>query len=102
MLAELSPVATNDSYFINSTGRTKFNVLADKVIFYKNLWDTPGTHQHDMHFYVATKALSFQFGAAKYFFANSCTGEYDTANKKNYASIQETFAGNRLKCKNLN
>ena len=34
--------------------------------------------------------------------SNSRTGESDTANETKYASIQETFCGNTLKCKKLN
>ena len=36
------------------------------------------------------------------FVANSRTGEYDTANEKKYASIQEMFVGITLKCNKLN
>ena len=55
-----------------------------------------------MHLYGATKEFSLLFVSVKHFFANSWTGEYDTANEKKYASIQETFPGNTLKCKKLN
>ena len=36
------------------------------------------------------------------FFADSWTGESDTANEKKYAYIHETFVGNMPKCKKLN
>ena len=51
-------VATNESYFIKSTGRTEANFLDDKVIVSKNIRVTPGTHENYSHFYGATKALS--------------------------------------------
>ena len=54
-------VATNESYFIKSTGRTEANVLDDKVIVSKNIRVTPGTHENYSHFYGATKALSSIF-----------------------------------------
>ena len=42
------------------------------------------------------------FGSAKYSVAGSQTGESDTTNKTKYVYIQEVFAGNTLKYKNLN
>ena len=64
VLTEPSLVATNESYFSKSTGRTEANILADKVIVPKNLRGTPGARQYDTHFSGATKALSLLFGAA--------------------------------------
>ena len=84
------------------TGRNEAGVLDDKVIVTKNIQVTFRTRQHDTQFYGATKALSLVFGAANHSFANSWTGEYDTASEKKYASVQETFFGNTLKCNELN
>ena len=61
-------VATNESYFIKSTGRTEANVLDDKVIVSKNIRVTPGTHENYSHFYGATKALSSIFVEAIFWF----------------------------------
>ena len=55
-----------------------------------------------MHLSGATKALYLLFGSANMFVANSRTGEYDTANEKKYASIQEMFVAITLKCNKLN
>ena len=55
-----------------------------------------------MHLSGATKALYLLFGSANMFVANSGTGEYDTANEKKYASIQEMFVAITLKCNKLN
>ena len=63
MLADLSLVATNESYYSKLTGRTKAKVLSDKVISPKNLRGTPGMRQHGTHFYVVNKSLSSLFGA---------------------------------------
>ena len=46
LIAEPSLVATKMSFFSNPNGRTKANVLADKVIVFKNLRGTAGTHKH--------------------------------------------------------
>ena len=100
MLAELSLVATKEYYFSKLTVRTAAVTLADKVIVTKNMLGTPKTCQHETHFYGVTKALYFLFGSEKCFLAYSWTGKYDTENEKKYASIQETFVGNTLKCKN--
>ena len=89
VLAETSPVVTTKSYFSKLTGSTESDVLADKVIFSKNIWSTPGTRQHVTHFSGATKVLSFLFEAEKYFVANSQTGESDTVNETEYVSIRE-------------
>ena len=87
MLADPSLVATNKFYFIKSTGRTKDNLLDDKVAVPNNLWGTPGTYQRDTHLYGSTKALSLVFWESKHFVSNSWTGESDTANKIKYVSI---------------
>ena len=76
--------------------------MTDKVIVPNNLRGTSGTRQHDTHFSGATKALSSLFRAAICFVADGRTGEYDTAKETKYASIQDMFVGNTLKCKKLN
>ena len=88
MLDDPFLVATNESYFSKSNERTEAEVLDDIVIVPKNLWGRPGTLQHDTQCSGATKALSLLFGSAKYFVANSWTGESDTANETKYVSIQ--------------
>ena len=57
ILADPLLVATNESYFRKSTWRTEADVLADKVIIPNNIHGTIGTHQHNMHFFGATKAF---------------------------------------------
>ena len=65
VIADPSLVTTNELYLSKSTGRTEAGVLADKVIFPKKLWGTPGTHQYDTHLCGETKALYLIFGAAE-------------------------------------
>ena len=67
VLSDPSLVATNDYYFIKSNGRTEANVLDYKVIFSNNPRGTPGTHQHDTHFFGATNEFSLLFGASIFF-----------------------------------
>ena len=67
VITEPSLVATNEPYFIKSTGRTEADVLADKFISHNNLWDKSGMCQRDTHFSSATKALYLLFGEVKYF-----------------------------------
>ena len=55
---------TNKSYSSKWTGSNEADVLDDKFIVLKTIQVTPGTHQHDMHFYGATKTLYLLFGAA--------------------------------------
>ena len=78
VLSEPFLVATNELYFSKLTGRTEANFLADNVIFPKNIWGTPRTCQLDMHISGGTKALSFLFVAAKYFFPDICTDKSAT------------------------
>ena len=87
MLADTLLVATNKFYFSKSTGRTKANVLTEKVIFPNNIWGTPGTLQHDTNFYGVTKELSLMFWESNFFFSGIRTGESDTANETKYAFI---------------
>ena len=75
---------------------TEADVFSDRVIVPKNIWGTPGTHQHYTQFSCETEALYFLFGTAKRFVAVSWTGGYDTANETNYVYIQETFVETRL------
>ena len=48
------------------------------------------------------QGIVFTVWISETFFANSWTGEYDTANETEYEYIQETFVGNILQCKKLN
>ena len=64
VISEPSLVATNNSYFSKSTGRTEAGFLSDKIIVPKNLQVTSGVRQHDTHFSGATKSLSLLFGSA--------------------------------------
>ena len=101
MLADSSLGATNKLYFSKLTGRTDANVLANKFIVPKNLQGIPGSRQHDTYFYYEIKELHLIFGGEIIFVSNSQTGESNTANETEYESIQDMFAGNMLKCKNL-
>ena len=67
VLSEPLLIATNKSYFSKSTGRTKANVLADKVISPKDIRGIPGTHQHGTDSSGATKSLPLMFGSANLF-----------------------------------
>ena len=102
VLAETSLVSTIDSYFVESTGRTESNIFSDKFIVLKNIRGTPGTCQHDTYFSGAAKVFSLLFASAKHYVAGSHTGESEITNKTKYVSIQETFVGITLECKNLN
>ena len=68
MIDEPALVATNESYFSKSTGRTEAILLDDKVIFPNNILNTPSTRQNDTYLYGATKALSFLFGVEIHYF----------------------------------
>ena len=78
VLSEPSLVVTNDSYFSESPGRTKADVLSEKVIVPKDLQGPPITRQHDTHLYGATKSFYLLFVSANAFVVDSRTGELDT------------------------
>ena len=83
MLADPSLVATNESYFRKSTGRTEAKILTEKIIAPKNLRGTSVTCRHENHLFGVTKAFSLLFGSAKCFVADSWTGESDTEKRRN-------------------